>query len=244
MALHLHVSTNVGSLGSRSADRLNPNRVVEVRRNVYNVMDIIKQKHGKFPDSVALQETGNHEVRLQPKFGLPIATDAHIAPRPNLVNYCRGVATWGDPASTKAFPPIDNSNEVVTTVHDIVFDSKKGKKSYKVAFINAYALRSKKSKVERSRELKDYILTQVTALRKEGIRKVLVTGDFNDEKFSITGFKELAHPDMGHKHNKQAKAHFIDKVFSNFVDVKIMDVLESCENKDSGLGHKVILLGL
>ena len=79
---HLHITTNVGSLGSHYADRWNPGRIVEVRRNLYNLMNLIKQEQGKHPDSISLQEVGNYRVELQPRFAGPIATDAnvHIGP--------------------------------------------------------------------------------------------------------------------------------------------------------------------
>ena len=64
MPIHLHLSANVGSLGSNYGDRQNPVRVVEVRRNVYNLLNLINQEHGKHPDSLGLQETGNHSVEL------------------------------------------------------------------------------------------------------------------------------------------------------------------------------------
>ena len=58
---YLHVSTNVGTLGK--GDRIStPESVLEVRRNVLNVLKRIKEEHGKYPDSMGLQEVGVFDV--------------------------------------------------------------------------------------------------------------------------------------------------------------------------------------
>ena len=75
---YLHASTNVGSLGGIRRDGSDPEMVAEVRRNLYNAINAIKQKHAKYPDSFGIQEVGNFEVALAPRFGGPRATDEHV----------------------------------------------------------------------------------------------------------------------------------------------------------------------
>ena len=158
----------------------------------------------------------------------------------------RPVATYADPQHCSPFPPLDTRTEIVTTVHDIVFDSSKGTKKYKVALINVYALKRPEHNSASIREIKDYILTQTKELRKEGIRKVLVFGDFNEEQVSLPDFHEIMHQDMAHRHNSNARSKYIDKVFANFRDASIRSVYSTCEHRDREaplqLGHKSILI--
>ena len=75
------------------------------------------------------------------------------------------------------------------------------------------------------------------------VHKVVIVGDFNDEKFRITGFTEIKHPEFFHKHQKNTRKTYIDKVFSNDDTVKIIGVLPTCENKiDRSLGHKFVVI--
>ena len=83
-------------------------------------------------------------------------------------------------------------------------------------------------------------------LELQGIRKVLVHGDFNNENLSISGFTELNHKGMYHKHKEGAAKRYIDKVFANFAEVAVLEAYPSCENREQNLeediGHKSILI--
>lgn len=83
------------------------------------------------------------------------------------------------------------------------------------------------------------------------VRNVIVLGDFNDEsKIHLgTGFRELKHSQLFHRHNEKARKTYIDRVFTNFFDCGLLDVLDPMENRGvsaSGekLGHKAYLLYL
>ena len=152
--VYLHVSANVGTLGK--GDRIStPDSVSEVRRNVLNVLKRIKEDHGKYPDSMGIQEVGVFDVELSPVFGTPFATDERVRAMKGGLNMIRGVATYGDGASStrpdpvgdaftaREYKPLDNQTEIVTTVHDISFSNGRGKKDHKVGIINVYRLMNK-----------------------------------------------------------------------------------------------------
>lgn len=74
---------------------------------------------------------------------------------------------------------------------------------------------------------------------------MIITGDFNSEidlKF-MRGFIELRDKRNFHRHNKQAKKTFIDRIFTNFDDVGILDIWPSLEKvTDDELGHKASII--
>ena len=213
--VYLHVSTNVGSLG-RGDGEWDPNDVSEVRRAVYDLFSRIKQEHGKYPDSLGIQEAGNLEVELGPQFEVPIASDEHVVQVKNGVNIRRGVVTYAKDPETVVWAPVDTVTEMVTTVHRIRFSNGRGNKDHKVAILNIYRLNHKSAVGTSLGELKRAIAKQVRTLELQGIHKVLIHGDFNNVNLSIPGFRELNHKGMYHRHKEGSAKRYIDKVFANF----------------------------
>ena len=141
---------------------------------------------------------------------------------------------------------MDDVTEMVTTVHNIRFSNGRGSKDHRVAILNIYRLNHKNATGTSLGELKRAIEKQVRTLELQGIRKVLVHGDFNNENLSISGFTELNHKGMYHKHKEGAAKRYIDKVFANFAEVAVLEAYPSCENREQNLeediGHKSILI--
>ena len=196
---YLHATTNVGSLGiNAGAD--SPLEVSQVRRNLINVMKTIKEEHGKYPDSFGIQESGTYDFNFAPAFSTPLATDEMVEVLADYNNITRGVVTYANPLTCRTMPPIDNKAEIVTTVHDIAFSNGRGKKEHKVGIINVYRLRNSNADCASIETIKEYIDIQREMMERDGIRKVVVHGDFNLENLSLKHFKEISHPDMYHKH--------------------------------------------
>ena len=170
------------------------------------MMNRIKERYGNFPNSIGLQEVMNYDVELSPVFGAPIGSDESVQVLHRRWNVTRGVATWGDSGVTTQFDPIDNKCEIVTTIHDnIEFYSKNGSRHRKVALINVYRLMHRDAPCATTQEIVNYINKQTRLLRKEGIEKVVIHGDFNEENVDIPGFRELSHPEAYHKSNATDK---------------------------------------
>ena len=115
-------------------------------------MKEIEQDQGKYPDSIGLQEVGNFNVELRPRFNLPIATDSQVHVGPANKNVIRGVATYADPNTTTVFGPVDNRTEIVTTIHDIVFDGKKGIKKHAITKALSSTCKAKEKAANNSKQ--------------------------------------------------------------------------------------------
>ena len=243
--VYLHLTTNVGSLGGQTT-AANPNQVSEVRRNLYNVTNCIKDRYGSYPASIGLQETGNHEVDLGRGYGTPVATDAHCSNYSSSRCISRGVATYALANTAVEWPPLNDSAEVVTTLHKVPFNHGRGETTQKVAFINVYRLTHRDASNHSIENTVNYITDQLATLKRNNIKKMVIHGDFNQESVTIPGFRELRHPQMYHKLNASSGKRFIDKVFVNFDQASILDAYPTCENKDDrtadDLGHKAILI--
>ena len=248
---HFHLSLNVGSVGKDGQNGLPlRNEAIQVRKNVYELLEVVKRQNGRYPDAVGIQELGNELYKLAPKFDAPIAWDGDVS----LLNeqgedMRRKVGTYALPEKTTVFEPLDQKAEIVTTVHDYNHKTNKGFKSSKVAFINVYKNDNVNVKDRpNAGAIRDYILAQTAKLEKElSVRKVVVHGDFNDENFTVPGFRELCDSRMYHRHRPGTAKTFIDKVFANFADVHIRNVYDTCEyvsNPDDNpdLGHKAVLI--
>lgn len=77
------------------------------------------------------------------------------------------------------------------------------------------------------------------------VRRMIIVGDFNTEEDMrlMRGFEELKDKRYYHQHNLAAKKTRIDRIFTNFDDVGILDVYQSVEKKKrESLGQKVALL--
>ena len=246
--MFLIASTNVGSLG-RGEGEWDPNEVSEVRRNLYNVNERIKQEYDKYPDVLCIQEAGNFEVEIGPQFtGGPLATDAHVVQISNYRDIARGVATYAKDPDTGVAAPVDTKNELVTTIHKISYSNGRGNKEHKVAVLNVYRNAHREAVGTSVKDLRKCIAKQVHALEGQGIRKVLICGDFNSENLTISGFSELNHVGMYHRHKDGGAKKYIDKVFANFAEAQVIEAYPTCENRDQNeagdLGHKVLLIGV
>ena len=141
--VHWHVSANVGTLGSGGRSD-NPGEVADVRTNVYNMMHKIKEAKGVYPKSIGIQEVGNYDVTLAPRFSTPLHTDEKVIQRDRRgYDLKRGVATYALAGEATPFDPVDDKSEIVTTVHDIIFNNGRGNKSQKVGIMNVYRLMNK-----------------------------------------------------------------------------------------------------
>ena len=123
------------------------------------MLKVVKDTHGKYPDSAGIQEVGNFGVVLAPRFGIPFATDNHVRIMQGGTNKARGVATYCDEATSERFQPLDTRTEIVTTIHDIVFDKIKGKKKHRVGIMKVYALNRRDLDRSPRNEIRDYVAT-------------------------------------------------------------------------------------
>ena len=114
---YYHLSANVGSLGCRQLDSITPDTVPQVRRNLFNLLNQIKEAHGCYPSSVGLQESGSYTVPLAPIFGTPLADDSHAIFEHEGRNKARGVVTYAAEATTTTLPPLDNISERLFLYH-------------------------------------------------------------------------------------------------------------------------------
>ena len=125
---HFHLSLNVGSVGKDGQNGL-PLRVeaTQVRKNIYELLEVVKRENGRYPDAVGIQELGNESFKLAPKFDAPIAWDSNVS----LLNeqgedMRRKVGTYALPEKATVFEALDNKAEIVTTVHDYNHKTNKG----------------------------------------------------------------------------------------------------------------------
>ena len=241
----LLLATNLGSIGP-------PNSTV--RKNVYSTINKIKDDFDKYPDVGLFLEYGTSwfDVTLAPVFGRPIGTDEGCEIMQNEANISRGIATYSDPTNTRFIPNLKNKFEVVTTVHEFTeaqtcttTNRNRGTKTTDIGVIGVY----RNQTAVTAQDLKDYIKEVINNLNgKHGVRKYVVFGDFNDEKFClpIEGFREITHEEMKHKMDATSRATAIDKCFSNVENIRIAAVYASCENKTqneaNSIGHKSIVI--
>ena len=244
MSGFIHLSTNVGSLGEENS---------QVRKNLYEIIKLVQQHFGSYPDSFSIQECGNFDYRFSPFFGLPVATNDECLILQNGNNIRRGVCTYVyDTDNTIVFPTLFYDVEIVTTISNIIAEKSclnlgknKGAKTVQIAFINVY----RNQTVVTEEKLKSAIEKTINECNgKYGCRKIVVTGDFNLDNFSIFGLSEIKHPDSYHKFEKNSGKRFIDKVFSNISNIKIAAVFQTAENKVQNeaqdLGHKVLAISI
>ena len=248
----LHFSTNVGGLGQDVEGE--PNDAGKfTRRQLYNRLKYIQEKYGRLPDAVGLQETMNSKVKLAPGYDLPAATDDNVfvncTDGNREYNARRGVATYADIKSCFRLAPLDNTSEIVTTVHEYTKKKSRGSVASYMCCINVYRLKNGDAPSS-SDDIKKYIANQVKIARNNGIHDFIVHGDFNDERFNLNNldFRELTHPELYHKHHSHTAKRKIDKVFTNNENVRILEILDTCEfrsvNTENSLGHRGILLGI
>ena len=243
----LHLSFNAGSLGSTENGRSLSDENRRVRQNVYDRIKELKTTTGRYPDAVAVQECGGFDFELAPRFGLPCATDISVrVPRKDdpQSNVRRGVCTYADAEACHILSPIDSKCEIVTTIHDYTdYVRGKGKRDKRVAFINVYKLNNAHAETASSEEIRNYILQQKARLDRLGVRDIVCHGDFNDEDFDLgCTFRQLSDHRLSHRNKPGDRATRIDKVFTTCKTAKLVEVLDTVENKSNDCGHKCLVI--
>ena len=229
------VSTNIGSF-------------IANKSKLHDELTDIENTYGKI-DALLLQEFNDFKKRqitdtnnrIPPFFLEPAHTN-----EPTHINHthCRGVATFLRNHTDNALNTPNVKSEIITTLHTTPRPGRGGRKTRntKTAIINVYNNHNLCIK-----QLRHDIDNNIIQCERAGFLNIVIVGDFNTEKFAISGFHEIKHKNLYHKHNKEAKKTHIDKIYANFKQVKVLDVrnsLEKIAETDNSLGHKVIVLGL
>merc|ERR1712203_256762 len=98
-----------------------------------------------------------------------------------------------------------------------------------VAYLNFY--RNQHRDFSRSTaETKEALIKLINHIRDtEKVFNFIIQGDLNDEaKLNLgNGFREIIHDDLYHKHNDTARKKRIDRIWTNFMAVGILDILPS-----------------
>ena len=219
--------------------------VKSVLRNIHDGLMLIRQKHNVNPAILGLQEDGGYNLNISPFFEEPLANDYDITTGTQGQGK-NGVSTYCNLDTCQSIQPVDSRNEMVT----ITFSYRKAKGlMVKAAYINLY--RNIHRNHERSLDETVAALKKTirTLRRDHSVNKVIIQGDFNSEDLVSLGndFREISNSSMFHKHNSESAKKKIDRVFVNFHDVGILEVLETFENKrigneDGSLGHKPVVL--
>lgn len=232
------LSANVGSFG-QNEDLTVAN--IKVRQQTIDTLCEVENEYA-WVDIFCVQECNSYHVELRPIFYEPISTDETISFGRN-AGGIRGVATYAKEGEN--FNINNDIHECCVTVHQY---SNSKNKQVKVAVVNLY--RNISRNFERTigqtiSFLTDHVRTK---LYENGIRNIIIIGDFNHENVNIRGFREIKHDDAFHKANKTTRKTFIDKCFANFSScglIKILPSLENVHNEDgtkSTLGHKVFCI--
>ena len=225
--------TNVGSIGKSTAECSDNNRTV--RNNLCEALAKIVLKWGKV-DVLSIQECGGFDHVLPPFFkNQPVSSNKDIHYGGGEGDK-RGVLTFSNEPNAN-FDHSDIRNELCITITS--YRNKKNRPR-KCAIVNCY--RNQHTQFGRSsNDTRLGIISVANELRANGIRNVIVFGDFNDEKFNLgAGFRELIDNRWTHRLNRFTACKKIDKAFANFADVGVLDILPSAENKnDDESGHKV-----
>ena len=246
MAPRIGLATNIGlCYGNPETDDEISDSHTKSRANVSDCCTKIENKWGR-PSFIALTETGGNDFNIAPWFGEALASAEHVT-FGDRGRGRRGVCTWDDDPEALAMDPPDTKHEIVTTITP--YRGKNGRKK-RIAMINCYR-----------NQHKDYnrTVTETVAaikhimykLRKDHkVQEFAAFGDFNTEEAIVLGsnMTEIKNSKLFHKHNSAARATFIDRIFTNSLDFKLIDVLPTLENKSNAieeeLGHKVMVFSL
>ena len=234
------VSTNTGSLGKSTTECSQSNK--KVRSKLSDTLLKVSSLFGVV-QLLLLQESGGYDHRIPPVFDKnPISSNENYSLRGGRGDSKkRGVITFSD-IWGKDFLHLDIEHEICTTISSY---RNKRNKDIKFATLNLY--RNISCFESSESDIKKAIFNITDRLRKnEGVRKFLITGDFNSEKFVLgKDFRELTHHSWYHQHNKHSAKTKIDKAFTNLPadSCGILEILPSTENveqtEDQALGHKV-----
>ena len=229
---------NCGSFGTCDENLVgltDDNKVV--RGNTFDLVTKIVEDDGTAPAVVCTQECGSFNFELAPWYKKPIGTDENITiETEDGRDAKRGVATYAkngfcvEPPSSYVGPPL----EFVTTVHPWTKHTKKGRQQKKLCVMSAYRNCNKCIPRASRASLQDYrryVKHQKEALRLIGVRDMVIVGDFNDQNFRMSGYKELTHEKFYHKANPTAGKKKIDKIFTNCPDIKIKRVYNLTHTK-------------
>ena len=244
---------NIGLRGSENntEDNSEINGVSEnvrkVWRNIQDRLMALRTKWNVKADVLGLQEDGGYNFMPEPFFGAPVNTDYNITAgvqgrgKAGVSAYCNL-----DNNRIQAIDPVDNINEITTIIFE--FLTKKGK-SQKAAYINFYRNAHKEHERTVSETITAIKKTIRNARINHNIKNFIIQGDFNsEEKVNLGhGFTEHEHRKLFHQHNSTTRKTKIDRVWSNYADCGILDILKTVENKvkdneDGSLGHKFIVL--
>ena len=114
-------STNVGSLGAARPGEEPTDEGRFTRKSLLNRLQHIRDVYGRYPDVVTLQETRNDEVRLAPAFDLPLITDENVnvalTNGLSVSNARRGVATYAKAEKSSTVDPVNDTDEIATSIH-------------------------------------------------------------------------------------------------------------------------------
>ena len=247
----LVICTNIGLGGSENAqDPIElggvSDNVRKVWRNVHDRITAIRNKWNINPALLGVQEDGGYGYPFEPFYGPPIATDYEV----NIGTQGRGkrgVSTYSMIEDCHEVQALDNIHEMSTVILTYKNERNYAKKAGYINFYrNQHRLhgRSTDSTVGAIKAMIKHLRTS------HNVSKVFIQGDFNDEANVNMGlgFRELTHRKLFHKANRNTRKTRIDRVWANFNDFGILDVIETAENKvdnpDKELGHKTIALYL
>ena len=246
MAPRIGIATNIGlCYGNPELDEEISESHTKARANVSDCCTKVEAKWGR-PTFLSLTETGGEDFVVAPWFGAALATAGHVTTgEPGKGR--RGVCTWDDDPEARAADPPDTRHEIVTTITP--YQGKNGRKK-RIGIINTYRNQHKDHNRTVAETVTAIKQIMFRLRRDHNVQEFAAFGDFNTEDPISLGsnMTEIKNPKLFHKHNATARATFIDRIFSNTTDFKLIDVMHSLENKknvvEEELGHKVMVFSL
>lgn len=193
---------------------------------------------------MAIQELGFLGFCPIPFFTSAANTDVETIK--NLEGKCRGVGIFSSDPDTIPVNTGDKNNEITAVINHYA-NSKGG--IQRVCIINVYRLIHK----DNTRTIDETITairnTISIARNKYNTIKCLVVGDFNHEAaIHMNGFREIKNDNLYHRHSAGTRKTYIDRIFTNFDDCGLLEILDPIENRGSDpntgelFGHKAYAL--
>lgn len=99
--------------------------------------------------------------------------------------------------------------------------------------INVYRLTNKDKERTITDTVKQVQELMAKARKNHDVRKFLIVGDFNDGSnlnFGA-GFREIRNKKLYHRHNDKVRKTYIDRIYTNFMDSGLLEVMEPIENR-------------
>ena len=230
---------NVGSLGSNSPLEISDANAA-VRQNIINACFEVLDKH-KRPDVLCLQESKSSSVILDPFFNGPITSNSTTG-----VKIPRGVCQYVNPCHEVMAVDTGASCTEITAVivkSRVMLKRAKGHKIMNTAFINSYRNIHKDDPTSLTKHVSEIERVCHLIRNQYNTRNQVIVGDFNATSVKIKDFREITHPRLYYQQRQHTAKRKIDKVFCNFENCRIIDVLQTLENKeDKQYGHKAYLI--